>query len=368
MKTVLFTASTFSHIRNFHRPYLRAFHDLGWTVHIACGGETMDIPEADAAFPLPFEKTMTAPGNFRAQGILRALMREHHYDLVCTHTSLAAFFTRRAAAGVQHRPPLINMAHGYLFDNQTPLLKKTILLTAEKLTAPQTDLLLTMNRCDFVMAKEHHLGQHIVNIPGVGVDFSRFDEVTQADGEALRRELGLSPGDFVLVYPAEFSARKNQAMLISALPSLPERVKLVLPGNGALMDACRAQAKTLGIQDRVLFPGQRSDIPRFLRAADVAVSASRSEGLPFNIMEAMYCGLPVVASAVKGHTDLIQDGKTGLLYNYDDSAGYARQVQHLLDEPEKAAQIGTLAHAAVLQYGLSAVLPQVMQAYLSCVK
>ncbi|MCI2056191.1 MAG: glycosyltransferase [Oscillibacter sp.] len=368
MKTVLFTASTFSHIRNFHRPYLRAFHDLGWTVHIACGGETMEIPEADDAFPLPFEKKMTAQGNFQAQRILRSLMQEHHYDLVFTHTSLAAFFTRRAAAGVSPRPPIVNVAHGYLFDDQTPILKKTILLTAEKLTAPQTDLLLTMNQWDYEMAKAHHLGRRIINIPGVGVDFSRFDGVTTDDGQALRQELGFSPGDFVLVYPAEFSARKNQAMLISAMPNLPELVKLVLPGNGALIDACKAQAKSLGVQERVLFPGQRSDIPRFLRAADAAVSASRSEGLPFNIMEAMYCSLPVVASAVKGHTDLIEDGKTGLLYNYNDSAGFAHQVRHLLDEPEGAAQIGKLAHAAVWQYGLPEVLSKVMTQYLSCTR
>lgn len=56
MPAVLFTASTWSHIAHFHRPYLRAFHALGWQVHAACGGASLPIPEADACFDVPFEK------------------------------------------------------------------------------------------------------------------------------------------------------------------------------------------------------------------------------------------------------------------------------------------------------------------------
>ena len=94
--TVLFVASTWSHIVNFHLPYLRAFRQTGWTVHAACGGERRDIPEAELCCQLPFEKNMTSPANFRAQALLRRLMHAQRYDLVCVHTSLAAFSTRRA--------------------------------------------------------------------------------------------------------------------------------------------------------------------------------------------------------------------------------------------------------------------------------
>lgn len=87
MPAVLFTASTWSHIAHFHRPYLRAFHDLGWQVHAACGGASLPVPEADACFQVPFEKKMTAPANFRAQARLRALMAQYplrsgHYPYV----------------------------------------------------------------------------------------------------------------------------------------------------------------------------------------------------------------------------------------------------------------------------------------------
>lgn len=362
---VLFTASTVSHIRNFHRPYLRAFGELGWTVAVACGGDPASIPEAEEVLSLPFEKKMTAPANFRAQTILRRWLEEHPCDLICTHTSLAAFFTRRAAAGVRPRPTVVNMAHGYLFDDQTSPLKRTILLTAEKWTAGQTDLLLTMNGYDFQVAQRQKLGRRVVNVPGVGVDFTRLDGLDRMDREGLRRAYGLESEDFVLVYGAEFSGRKHQEMLIRALPGLPERVKLLLAGQGALWDPCRDLAQELGVAHRAIFPGQVSDMPSLYALADGAVTSSRSEGLPFNVMEAMYAGLPVVATAVKGHTDLIRDGESGLLYPYDDAAAFQRAVNRLLAEPDLAKRLGAAAKRAVEPYGLERVLPVVMEAYCS---
>lgn len=366
--TVLFVASTWSHIVNFHLPYLRAFRQMGWTVHAACGGEQRDIPEADLCCQLPFEKKMTSPANFRAQALLRRLMHAQRYDLVCVHTSLAAFFTRLAAASLRPRPILVNMAHGYLFDDHTPALKRTLLLAAERMTAPQTDLLLTMNRWDYNTAQAYHLGKRIANIPGVGVDFDRLTPLSPAERAAGREHLGLSPEDLLLLYAAEFSPRKNQAALLRALPLLPERVKLALPGQGALLEECRSLACRLGVEQRVLFPGYVSPMGPWYAMADAAVSASRSEGLPFNIMEAMHAGLPVVASAVKGHTDLITDGQSGLLYPYDDEAAFAAAVRRLLASPEEAAALGAAAREAVEAYRLDRVLPQVMDLYLSAGK
>lgn len=364
---VLFTASTFSHIAHFHRPYLRAFQERGWEVHAACGGAAPALPEADRVFLLPFEKRMSSPANFRSQALLRRLMREQSYGLIITHTSLAAFFTRRAAAGLPDRPPLVNVAHGYLFDGETPFLKRSVLLAAERLTAPQTDLLLTLNAWDYQTARARRLGRRVENIPGIGVDFARLEDGPPGERGALRSTYGFSGEDFVLLYAAEFSARKNQSMLIRALPALPERVKLLLPGQGALLEDCRGLAASLGVGHRVVFPGQVGGMAPLYALADAAVTASRSEGLPFNVMEAMYAGLPVVASRVKGHTDLLCDGLTGLLYPYDGEAAFCAAVRRLLEEPSLAAGLGRAAHEAVLPYSLERVLPQVMDRYLSLV-
>lgn len=167
-------ASTWSHLAGFHRPYLRAFRELGWQVHAACGGEPRDIPEADARFQLPFEKKMSSPRNFQAQGTAAAA---DEGDRLCAgmHPYLpGGIFHPAGSRWARRRPAVVNVVHGYLFDDATPLLKKSILLAAERLTAPQTDLLLTMNQWDFDAARRYRLGARVEGIPGIGVDFSAF--------------------------------------------------------------------------------------------------------------------------------------------------------------------------------------------------
>ena len=161
-------------------------------------------------------------------------------------------------------------------------------------------------------------------------------------------------------------ARQPEDMpaLLEALPGLPENVKLLLPGSGALLDDCRAQAASLGVADRTVFPGQVHDMPRWLAAADIAISSSRSEGLPFNIMEAMACGLPAAASAVKGHTDLIGP-ENGLLFPRGDEAALAAAVRTLAEDAGLRARLGQAGREKMQRYALDTVLPQVMERYLS---
>lgn len=364
-KKVLFTASTYSHIRHFHLPYLEYYRKCGWEVHVACGGAVQDIPCADRIIALPLEKSMRSPENFRAARLLRKLIREERYSLITTHTALAAFFTRLALLGMKNRPPLVNMVHGYLFDDDTPFLRQQLLLAAERITAPCTDLLLTMNDWDYQAALQHRLGKQIQQVPGIGVDFSRIRQYTSAGRQAARKKLGVSEDAFVLLYAAEFSARKSQEVLIRAMAKLPSHVLLILAGDGVQLDACRDLAESLHLTDRISFPGYIHNIGAWYPLADAAVSASRSEGLPFNIMEAMYAGIPVVASSVKGHTDLIRDGQTGLLYPYGDSTACAEQILRLAKSPELCKALGTQARESVLSYSLDQVFPAVVDQYTS---
>ena len=121
----------------------------------------------------------------------------------------------------------------------------------------------------------------------------------------------------------------------------------------------------MGLGVRLHFPGHVADMASLYRAADAAVSASRYEGLPFNIMEAMHCGLPVVASRVKGHVDLIEEGRNGLLYEYGNVDACAGQLQRLIGDPGLRQSLAAAARASVEAYRLDAVQSVVMSQYLS---
>ena len=361
MRKLLITASNWAHVRNFHLPYIRAFSRIGWEVHVGCAGIPDKVPCVDMAIELPFEKRIAAPGNFLLSRRIRRLVREERYDLIITHTSLAAFFTRLALKGMRKRPRLVNVVHGYLFDDDTNALKKQLLLNAERLTARQTDLLLTMNEWDHRTALKYRLGKKIEKIPGMGVDFSELDAAPADDAERIREKYAIPQDAFVLIYAAEFSKRKSQHVLIEAMRYLPEKVRLVLCGEGEQLQACRELAGRLELIDRILFLGQVLNMSAWYRAADAAVASSRIEGLPFNVMEAMYLGLPVVASAVKGQTDLIRDAVNGLLYSYGNAKECAACVERLLRCADFRQELGSRAAGDSARYELSRVLPIVMR-------
>ena len=360
---VLFTASTYSHVVNFHLAYLERFCREGWTVHVACGGRPAAVPYAQEVIGLPLEKRMWSAGNLRAAAQLREKMAAEGYDLVVAHTTLAAFFTRLAAKGLRARPRVANMVHGYLFDDETPGLKRGVLLAAERWTAGETDLLLAMNEWDYGTAKRYKLGGTVVQVPGVGVDFSRFEGTGPDRRREMRKKWGVPEDAFVAVYAAEFSKRKSQEVIVRAMAQLPERMWLALAGDGALRGRCEGLARELGVAGRVLFPGQVEDVPGWYAMADAAVSASRSEGLPFNIMEAMYAGLPVAASDVEGRRGLIEDGGTGLLYPYGDVEGCAQRLMRLAREDGLGRELARRARDSVERFRLERVLPIVWEQY-----
>lgn len=364
-RKLLFVASSYIHLLNFHLPYLHALQEEGWEIHAGCASPKADIPWTARTLHIPFEKKMSSPSNFRAAAQIRRLVREEGYELIIVHTSLAAFFTRFALWGMRRRPKVINMVHGYLFDDQTSLPKRAILLLAELLTAGQTDLLLTMNEWDYQLARRWHLGKRVENLPGIGVDFQKMHPAEPWEAAQLREKLGISSDAFVLLCAAELSKRKSQEFLIKAIPLLPERAVLVLAGSGTEEESLRRLADSLGVEERVFFPGYIKGLETWYAMADAVVTASRSEGLPFNVMEAMFLERPVVASRVKGHTDLITDGESGLLVPYGDPKALARAIRRLLEEPSLCNILCAHAKSSVRQFGLEEAMPQVMREYRS---
>jgi glycosyltransferase involved in cell wall biosynthesis len=144
-----------------------------------------------------------------------------------------------------------------------------------------------------------------------GVDTGLF---SPGPGSAeLRAGLGLAPGPVAGVF-SRFEAGKGHELFLEAAALLPDKVSFLLPGDGPLLAALRARAAALPSAGRLVFPGFRRDMPELLRLCDIVVCPSTiAEGFGRVLIEAMACGKPVVATALGGPLEIIENGRDGLL-------------------------------------------------------
>ena len=311
--TVLYAASSADHLHRFHSGYIEALRRDGYRVMTAARGEGVD-------FNIPFEKRLLSRANLDCRKMIRQIVRREQIDIIFLNTSLAAYHIRRALPR-KGRPRVVNFVHGYLFDTDALGLSGVFMLLAERSLASRTDAVITMNEADRDAAVQYHLSSGRVYLTGGTGAELRPCRIPKAD---LRRELS-DEASFVLLFVGELSKRKNQAFLIRALASLRQRIPsavLWLVGDGGEYADLLRLAEVLGLSGAVRFIGYRENACDYIRACDLYVSASRVEGMPHNIIEALGALRPVLASDIKGHRDLISDGRSGVLYTPGNTARF----------------------------------------------
>jgi glycosyltransferase involved in cell wall biosynthesis len=164
----------------------------------------------------------------------------------------------------------------------------------------------------------------------------------------VREEFGVPTDAQLVVTVGRYAREKNQALLLDALALLlPHRPSLhaLLVGVGVLEDELRAQTFALGIADRVQITGPRADAQDIIRASDVFVLSSASEGLPLVLLESMALGVPVISTNVGGVGDAVVDGETGLLARPGDAAALADGLGRLLDDEALRVRLATAGAA-----------------------
>jgi glycosyltransferase involved in cell wall biosynthesis len=193
----------------------------------------------------------------------------------------------------------------------------------------------------------------IVVIPN-GVDLSRFTEV--ADRAELRRSLGVPEGSRLVGVVSRLTRLKGIEDFLEAAAIVAAQrgdVHFLIVGepspimNRVYLDELRAHAQRLGIQDRVIFTGLRSDIPALLSAVDVSVMPSLNEALSNVLLESMAAGSAVVATDVGGTAEALLDGANGVLVPPGDPRAMAGAVTQLLDNPARARELGSSAKRTI---------------------
>ena len=204
----------------------------------------------------------------------------------------------------------------------------------------------------------------IVFIPN-GLDTERFRP--RHEGETGSLPEGWPSDRLVVITAGRLVEEKALEVLLDAWAVVARQhpeARLAIAGDGPLKRALVQRAHDLGIQERVLFLGDRTDLPELLRAADVYVSSSRSEGMSNALLEALASGLPVVATRVGAATDIIHDGVTGIIVPPERAEALADALNSLLGDAARRREIAVRAReSAVTEFQIAATVDRHLRLY-----
>jgi glycosyltransferase involved in cell wall biosynthesis len=278
---------------------------------------------------------------------LTAHLRSRRFDLVHTHSAKAGTLGRLAARWTS-APAIVHTFHGFPFHEFQPVVVRRGLLAAERRLARFTDYFLTAGT--MVAAEAIRLGlaapERIRTI-----DVPVQDDIpaaTEARRRSARELMGVPHGATVVGTAARVTGQKAPLDMVKAIELLrrPD-VYMVWIGDGDLRAKTERAVRRAGLEHRFLILGERTDVPELLPGLDVFVLPSLYEGLPCALVEAMTCGIPVVATAVNSVPEIVMPGRTGLLVPPGDPHQLARAVGFMLDFPDAAAEMADAARARI---------------------
>ena len=203
---------------------------------------------------------------------------------------------------------------------------------------------------DFIRGQAVHHGVPSERVTTVRNPVSPFPAPAAGTREAVRGELGVPVDSQLIGIIARLDALKGQGDAIAAFARIAAAhpaSRLIIVGEGPARQALRAQAADTDLRERVLFAGRRTDVARVLAALDVFIHPSRYEPFGLAVAEASASGLPVVAYAEGGISEIVVDGETGLLAPAGDTGALAASLAALLSEPVTARRMGAAGRARI---------------------
>ena len=366
---VLLTATVQSHIVQFHKPLVEVLHEYGCEVHVAArdnlsekNGLKLDFVEK--VFNVPFVRSPKSTDNIKAYRKLKKIINAGNYDVIHCNTPMGGIVTRLAARKARKNGTKVYYtAHGFHFYKGAPKRNWLAFYPIERFFSRLTDVLITITHEDYELAKEKFHCQ-VEHIHGVGVDEKRYYPVSREEQFKLRKELGFTADQKIILCVGELLPNKNQKMAIDMMQAVVKKypdAKLLLAGNGSEKENLESEIENCGLGDNVMMLGYCTCLERYQRIADVLVACSYREGLPLNLVEAMLTGNPVVVSINRGHKELIENGRNGYLVK--DTEAMSRRVIELLDDNRKKVKMGAAARVYAKNYSFENVKNELDRIY-----
>ena len=269
------------------------------------------------------------------------------FDIVHTHSAKAGGIGRMAARRVGI-PTVVHSFHGFPFHEFQALPARRTLLAIERRLARITDYFLT----DGTAVAAEAVRLNIAPPDRIRAIASPIDD-EMAPGSAMdfmeaRRLLGVPAGAKVVGTAARLDSQKAPLDMVKAIAALERSdVYMVWIGDGGLRARTERLIERKGLADRFLLLGERTDVPKLLPGLDVFAMSSLYEGLPCAVVEAMACGIPVVATAVNSVPEIVISGRTGLLARPGDPRSLSRALGYMLDHPSEATRMAEAAGARI---------------------
>lgn len=282
-----------------------------------------------------------SPGNDKAAlRTLTRLLAEGGFDVVHTHSAKGGVLGRLAAARAGTKR-IVHTWHGFPFHDFMPAWRRAVYVRIERHCAKHTDAFLAVGAQVAVEAMRRKMGSpdRIRTIPPA------VERVTYPPGsrEQARALLDLPVGVRIVGTVGRVSYQKAPEHFVEAMARQPADVYGVWVGGGEDLDKMKALSQRLGLGDRLRWLGHRDDVARLLPAFEVFAMASRYEGLPCVVLEAVAAGVPVVATSVNALSDVIVPGETGLLVPPQRPAELAAAITYLLDHPSEGRRMAEAA-------------------------
>ena len=270
------------------------------------------------------------------------IIDENDIDIVHCHNPMGGVAARIAARAGKRKPKVIYTAHGFHFYKGAPIMNWLLFYTAERFLARYTDIIVTINREDYIRAKKFRLKKNgeVYLIHSVGVDKEKFAPRPELR-ETKRAELGIPADAFHIVTAAELNENKNQKVVIEAVAAIVNKyetsagndnkhntnyagksnrtynIYYTICGKGPNEDDLRELIKAYGLENNVSLLGYRTDMDEILQTADVFAFPSIREGLGVAAIEALMCNVPLIAADNRGTREYASDGNNGIVCRYD---------------------------------------------------
>lgn len=366
---VLFSATVYSHLAAFHKPFIKQLQDKGYEVHAAANpdhGRKAEIEEMGViCWDISFSRSPYQLSNFKAVRELTKLFQKHYFDLIHVHTPGAAFLVRYTAKKCKQGPVLYT-AHGFHFYKGAPIKNWLIYYTAEKLARRWTDGLIVMNKEDYDNGKKLGFKENesLFFTHGVGVSFDQYSVSTDSSSY-VRRQLNILDNDIIITCIAELIERKNHIYLLRNWRKISDNfpnVHCLIVGTGRKETDLKKYVEQNQLKN-IHFLGFRKDIPEILSQSDIVTLPSFHEGLPRCIMEAMVSGKPLVVTNVRGSRDLVKHRVNGFVVDLEDDQSLIESFVKLINDKKLREQMGQASLNEVQPYSLTNVLHEMQRIY-----